>query len=44
MPFARPTFDQILDAPDFVLAKGYPARGEVIDHTNLQDQAQKPLK
>ena len=31
MPFARPPFDQILGALDFVLAKDYPARGEVID-------------
>lgn len=28
MPFARPHFDEILDAVDFVLAKDYPARGE----------------
>jgi peroxiredoxin len=28
MPFARPHFDEILDAVDFVLAKAYPARGE----------------
>ena len=34
MPFARPAFDQILGALDFVIAKGYPARGEVVDHTN----------
>lgn len=34
MPFARPAFDQILGALDFVIAKNYPARGEVIDHTN----------
>jgi peroxiredoxin len=32
MPFARPGFGDILKALDFVLAKDYPARGEVIDH------------
>ena len=31
MPFARPNFREVLSAIDFVLAKGYPARGEVID-------------
>jgi peroxiredoxin len=31
MPFARPAFADILKALDFVLAKGYPARGEVTD-------------
>ncbi len=29
MPFARPHFDDILTALDFVIAKNYPARGEV---------------
>lgn len=29
MPFARPHFAEILGALDFVLAKGYPARGEL---------------
>jgi len=29
MPFARPSFAEILPALDFVLAKGYPGRGEV---------------
>ena len=29
MPFARPHFDDILGAIDFVLAKDYPARGEI---------------
>jgi peroxiredoxin len=33
MPFARPNFREILGALDFVLAKGYPARGEIVDHT-----------
>jgi len=32
MPFARPDFAQILGALDFVIAKDYPARGEVLDH------------
>ncbi len=35
MPFARPAFAEILGALDFVIAKNYPARGEVIDHTNI---------
>lgn len=33
MPFARPNFAEILTALDFVLAKDYPARGEVVDCT-----------
>jgi alkyl hydroperoxide reductase subunit AhpC len=28
MPFARPHFDEILQAVDFVLSRNYPARGE----------------
>lgn len=32
MPFARPSFAEIQGAIDFVLAKDYPARGEVVDH------------
>ncbi|MCR9255082.1 MAG: AhpC/TSA family protein [Alphaproteobacteria bacterium] len=32
MPFARPDFSQLLGALDFVIAKDYPARGEVVDH------------
>jgi len=32
MPFARPAFDGILKALDFVVARNYPARGEVVDH------------
>ena len=32
MPFARPGFSDILKALDFVIAKDYPARGEVLDH------------
>ena len=32
MPFARPNFADILKAVDFVVAKDYPARGEVLDH------------
>ena len=30
MPFARPHFSDILGALDFVIAKNYPARGEVL--------------
>ena len=29
MPFARPHFRELLSAVDFVIAKDYPARGEV---------------
>lgn len=29
MPFARPAFGEVLKALDFVIAKDYPARGEV---------------
>ena len=32
MPFARPAFGDILKALDFVIDRGYPARGEVLDH------------
>ncbi|MGO1118956.1 peroxiredoxin-like family protein [Rhodovibrionaceae bacterium A322] len=32
MPFARPSFGDILPAIDFVLKSGYPARGEILDH------------
>lgn len=32
MPFARPSFTEVLGAVDFVLANDYPARGEVIGH------------
>lgn len=31
MPFARPSFEDVTKAIDFVLAKNYPARGEVVD-------------
>jgi len=31
MPFARPHFSDILAALDFVIAKDYPARGEVVN-------------
>jgi peroxiredoxin len=31
MPFARPHFTDILTAIDFVTAKNYPARGEVVN-------------
>ena len=36
MPFARPNFADILKALDFVLDRGYPARGEVVDHKAAQ--------
>ena len=29
MPFVRPHFSELLTALDFVIAKDYPARGEV---------------
>ena len=32
MPFARPRFDDIIGAIDFVLKNNYPARGEVVNH------------
>ena len=32
MPFARPSFAEILAGLDIVLAHDYPARGQVIDH------------
>jgi peroxiredoxin len=32
MPFARPSFGDILKALDFVIARNYPARGEIVDH------------
>ena len=32
MPFARPSFADILKALDFVASRDYPARGEIIDH------------
>lgn len=31
MPFARPSFRDVLGAVDFVLKNNYPARGEVVD-------------
>ena len=31
MPFARPHFTDILAALDYVIAKNYPARGEVMN-------------
>ena len=31
MPFARPAFTDILGALDYVIAKDYPARGEVVE-------------
>jgi len=32
MPFARPSFSEVLGAIGFVLNNNYPARGEVLDH------------
>ena len=32
MPFARPSFGDILKAIGFVADRGYPARGEILDH------------
>jgi peroxiredoxin len=32
MPFARPAFAELLKGLDFVIAKNYPGRGEVVDH------------
>ena len=34
MPFARPSFTEILGGVKFVLDKDYPGRGEVLDHHN----------
>jgi hypothetical protein len=31
MPFARPSFGDLLKAIDFVIANDYPARGEVAE-------------
>jgi hypothetical protein len=39
MPFARAHFADILSALDVVIAKSYPARGEVIDVTERPDAA-----
>ena len=36
MPFARPNFGEILKALDFVIDRGYPARGEIVDHKAAQ--------
>lgn len=36
MPFARPSFREILGAVDFVLANDYPARGEVEDGSEIR--------
>ncbi|MHA1537527.1 MAG: peroxiredoxin-like family protein [Alphaproteobacteria bacterium] len=32
MPFARPSFTDILGAVGFVVDRNYPARGEIVDH------------
>jgi peroxiredoxin len=34
MPFARPQFAEIAGALDYVIAKDYPARGEIVDHNS----------
>ena len=39
MPFARPSFADIQAAVDFVIERGYPGRGEVIDHHQAANQA-----
>lgn len=40
MPFARPHFDDIVTAAKFVLERGYPARGEVLDHSATKTAAE----
>ncbi len=40
MPFARPSFGDILKALDFVIANDYPGRGEVVDHTAVSAAAE----
>jgi len=40
MPFARPSFAEILGALGFVLEKDYPARGEVVDHRAISQAAE----
>lgn len=32
MPFARPSFQELLGSLDFAIQRNYPARGEVVDH------------
>ena len=32
MPFARPSFAEVVQALDVVIGKSYPARGQVLDH------------
>ena len=39
MPFSRPGFAEILNGVKFVLEKDYPARGQVVDHTNPEGSA-----
>ena len=36
MPFARPHFADVLKALDFVIAKDYPARGEVLVERSVE--------
>lgn len=33
MPFARPSYIELVSALEFIITKDYPARGEVVDHT-----------
>ena len=35
MPFARPSFEDILKGVEFVIGSDYPARGQVVDHQKL---------
>jgi len=39
MPFARPSFAEVLNAAKFVVEKDYPARGQVVDHLNPEGSA-----
>jgi len=39
MPFARPSFGEVLNAAKFVVEKNYPARGQVVDHNNPEGSA-----
>jgi peroxiredoxin len=41
MPFARPHFADVLNAIDFVVAKDYPARGEVLTLAPAEAQARR---
>ncbi len=39
MPFARPSFEDILKGVRFVIDKNYPARGQVVDHENPEQSS-----